>query len=322
VKILLLSGKFWKSLVDKKKEENQEKPTNVTKNPTKDSAVNTQPNDKLRVIVNKQNLQRSNPNPETQSCQRLTKRPQIAAPSSEENNVEENTFCSNSIVLTVNQNITGILKKKNYKRRGRRKKLQMDGKDYTVRAYVVRKDTGPCIRIIPDMVSPHRPYPIYVYLFAIAIYVLIPKMSQREAARITGQRFKIAKFSASTVCRAIKKIEQKKYELEKLFISVPDEQPCGDDADSAETALSGLDTLADENIKDAPAQDEQRAKVQADPSVSVKQRLQCVFNTPFLNEFVTKLRDKMPLPSEKNRFTDYIGRCCQKYFLLHRAFLI
>ena len=53
--------------------------------------------------------------------------------------------------------------------------------------------------ILPEFMIPGRPYPIYVYIYAIVLYSSNPKMGQREAAERTGKRFGIEKFSHSTV---------------------------------------------------------------------------------------------------------------------------
>ena len=60
------------------------------------------------------------------------------------------------------------------------------------------------VTITPDCMSSHRPYPVYVYLFAVALYELTD-MSQRDAAKITADLFGIESFSASTLCRARKR---------------------------------------------------------------------------------------------------------------------
>jgi len=60
---------------------------------------------------------------------------------------------------------------------------------------------------IPKLLIPGRPYPIYVYLFGIALYSSNPKMGQREAAEKTRKRFDLATFSHTTLGRAMKRLE-------------------------------------------------------------------------------------------------------------------
>jgi len=61
--------------------------------------------------------------------------------------------------------------------------------------------------IIPEFLIPGRPYPIYVYIYAIVLYSSNPDMGQREAAERTRKRFDLVKFSHSTLCRAMKRLE-------------------------------------------------------------------------------------------------------------------
>ena len=67
-------------------------------------------------------------------------------------------------------------------------------------------NAGACL-IIPEFLIPGRPYPIYVYLYAIVLYSSNPGMSQREAAKKTRIRFDLETFSHTTLGRAMKKLE-------------------------------------------------------------------------------------------------------------------
>ena len=62
--------------------------------------------------------------------------------------------------------------------------------------------------IIPEILIPGRPYPIYVYLYAITTYSFNPAMGQREAAKRTQERFGLKTFSHTTLGRAIKRLEK------------------------------------------------------------------------------------------------------------------
>jgi len=62
--------------------------------------------------------------------------------------------------------------------------------------------------IQPEFLVAGRPYPIYVYLYVIAVYCLNPEMGQREASERTRIRFGLATFSHSTLCRALKTLEK------------------------------------------------------------------------------------------------------------------
>ena len=61
--------------------------------------------------------------------------------------------------------------------------------------------------IIPAFLIPGRPYPIYVYIYAIVLYSSNPAMGQREAAEKTRKRFDLVTFSHSTLGRAMRKLE-------------------------------------------------------------------------------------------------------------------
>jgi len=58
--------------------------------------------------------------------------------------------------------------------------------------------------IIPDFLVPRRPYPVYVYLYAISLYAEAPDKGQRWAAEETRKHFGLATFSHTTLGRALK----------------------------------------------------------------------------------------------------------------------
>jgi hypothetical protein len=60
------------------------------------------------------------------------------------------------------------------------------------------------IVIIPDFLVPGRPYPVYVYLFAIDLYCQNSQMGQRAAAKATKEHFGLATFAHTTLGRAMK----------------------------------------------------------------------------------------------------------------------
>jgi len=68
--------------------------------------------------------------------------------------------------------------------------------------------------ILPEFLLPGRPYPIYVYVYAIETYCTNPGMSQREAATRTRERFGLETFSHTTLGRAMKKLERQIEEYE------------------------------------------------------------------------------------------------------------
>jgi len=89
-------------------------------------------------------------------------------------------------------------------------KLQCGSDAYEVVCPEIQKSEGPdaaASLIIPEFMIPGRPYPIYVYLYAIVLYSSNPGMGQREAAEKTRKRFGLKTFSHTTLGRAIKKLE-------------------------------------------------------------------------------------------------------------------
>jgi hypothetical protein len=79
-------------------------------------------------------------------------------------------------------------------------------KEYRVFCPVYQNNKGGSVAavIIPDFHIPGRPYPIYVYLYAIELYSNNPKMGQREAAERTRKRFGLTTFAHTTLGRALK----------------------------------------------------------------------------------------------------------------------
>jgi hypothetical protein len=62
--------------------------------------------------------------------------------------------------------------------------------------------------IIPDFLIPGRKYPVCVYIYAIHLYCSNKWMGQREAARLTKEKFGLASFSHTTLGRTAKVLEQ------------------------------------------------------------------------------------------------------------------
>jgi len=81
--------------------------------------------------------------------------------------------------------------------------------------------------ILPEFVIPGRPFPIYIYLFAIMTYCLNKLMGQREAARRTREYFGLKTFSHTTLGRAMKKLEEqiKKHYEEPQIQEEPKAKP-------------------------------------------------------------------------------------------------
>jgi hypothetical protein len=82
------------------------------------------------------------------------------------------------------------------------------------------------------LLIPGRPYPIQIYLHVCNLYSANPDIGQRGAAEATRVKFKLEKFSHSTVSRSFKAFEQaREQELERRF---------GEEAKAAEAGSPGL----------------------------------------------------------------------------------
>lgn len=65
--------------------------------------------------------------------------------------------------------------------------------------------------IFPAFKHPYRKYPVFVYLYAVVLY--LAGESMRKAARKTAEKFGVPKFSHSTVSRALEALTLKIDEL-------------------------------------------------------------------------------------------------------------
>ncbi|MBS3947892.1 MAG: hypothetical protein KGZ57_06275 [Dethiobacter sp.] len=93
-----------------------------------------------------------------------------------------------------------------YQERERSYKIKYQHKEYTVICPEFRDDKkgGEPIVIIPEFLVPGRPYPIYVYLYAIDLYSSAPEKGQRMAAEETRKYFGLTSFAHTTLGRALK----------------------------------------------------------------------------------------------------------------------
>jgi hypothetical protein len=88
---------------------------------------------------------------------------------------------------------------------------------------------GSYVIVIPWYLIPGRWYPIQIYLYACSLYSSDPTLGQRGAARKTREKFKLEKFSHSTVSRTFRALEEaQKQALERRFGE--EIKPRGDEA--------------------------------------------------------------------------------------------
>ena len=107
--------------------------------------------------------------------------------------------------------IEQLCRDESLKMREHESKLHCGRIDVEVRYCEIREQAAPngcAYLIIPEFLVPGRPYPIYIYLYAIATYSLNPTMGQREAAKRTRERFELKTFSHTTLGRAMKALEK------------------------------------------------------------------------------------------------------------------
>ncbi|MDD2277337.1 MAG: hypothetical protein PHP56_12490 [Smithellaceae bacterium] len=93
-------------------------------------------------------------------------------------------------------------------------------RDIQVECPVQLDGKNPVSITLPAFKLPYRKYPIYVYLYATAMY--LAGESMRKAARKTGEKFGIPKFSHSTVSRTLDSLTLKIYELAAISPPEPE----------------------------------------------------------------------------------------------------
>ncbi len=80
------------------------------------------------------------------------------------------------------------------------------------------------VALWPSIKLPNRKYPIYVYIYAAALY-LSSKISMREAALRTRQEFGQESFSHSTLSRVLKKLSLNVYDILPTVVPAPPGSP-------------------------------------------------------------------------------------------------
>ena len=83
-------------------------------------------------------------------------------------------------------------------------RLVLNFREIQVECPVILYDKRPFAVILPAFKLPYHPYPCFVYLYAVAMY--LSGVSMRKAAIITGKKFGIPHFSHSTISRAFSRM--------------------------------------------------------------------------------------------------------------------
>ena len=93
-----------------------------------------------------------------------------------------------------------------YQRHERSYKIEYEYKEYAIICLEFRDDRkgSEPIVIIPEFLIPRRPYPVFIYLYAINLYSGTPEKGQRWAAAETRKQFGLASFAHTTLGRALK----------------------------------------------------------------------------------------------------------------------
>ena len=148
-----------------------------------------------------------------------------------------------------------------YQRYERIYKLQYQYKEFTIICPEFRNAASGAepIVMLPDFLVPKRPYPIYVYLYAIDLYSTNPDMGQREVAEATRERFGLESFAHTTLGRALKAFVHNVQAVEKPTEAYPSDAPGSD---------RGEDECQDANAARAAREEEEEEDSQPDSQPS------------------------------------------------------
>lgn len=113
---------------------------------------------------------------------------------------------------------SGIIAKKLHTYR-----LILNYREIQVECPVIIRNKRPVGVIFPAFKIPYRPYPVFVYLYAVALY--LTGLSMRKAAISTGKKFGILHFSHSTISRVFSLMAANYSILETLSKSKITENP-------------------------------------------------------------------------------------------------
>jgi len=93
-------------------------------------------------------------------------------------------------------------------------------RELTLVCPLIKTEAKENVVLWPSIKLPFRKYPVYVYFYAVALY-LSSDLSMREAAAKTRNHFGLDKFSHSTLSRSLKKLSAI---VEELLNIIPDMQ--------------------------------------------------------------------------------------------------
>ena len=126
------------------------------------------------------------------------------------NIADDNIYCSFS-EETLRKHYSG-----NSRQRPRKTyKLYLNNRELQLECPVIQNTRQEAIVIWPAIKLPYRKYPVYVYLYGVALY-LSSNLSMRQAAAQVRKTFGLDKFSHSTICRTLKKLSEIIADLAKI----------------------------------------------------------------------------------------------------------
>ncbi len=127
------------------------------------------------------------------------------------NIADDNIYCSFS-EETLRKHYSG-----NSRQRPRKTyKLYLNNRELQLECPVIQNTRQEAIVIWPAIKLPYRKYPVYVYLYGVALY-LSSNLSMRQAAAQVRKTFGLDKFSHSTICRTLKKLSEITEDLAKIM---------------------------------------------------------------------------------------------------------
>ena len=96
-------------------------------------------------------------------------------------------------------------------------KFFANGKEKQLYCPILKTQSNGNVVLCPSIKIPSRKYPVYVYLYAVALY-LSSKMSMRDVASKVRKKFGLPSFSHSTLSRVLKKLMINADEIEAILI--------------------------------------------------------------------------------------------------------
>ena len=125
---------------------------------------------------------------------------------------------SDDFNVSINADILDKLKSNSLLRRESAVcKFFVNGKEKQLNSPMIKTQSNGNVVLCPSIKIPSRKYPVYVYLYAVALY-LSSKMSMRDVVSKVRMKFGLPSFSHSTLSRVLKKLMLNADEIENFLI--------------------------------------------------------------------------------------------------------